>query len=164
MSSTTPSPESGQPQAGDQSPTQQPSAPPPSWPSQAAPVPAPPPGPPPGYAPGYPAAGYPPPGYPAPSYPPPAPTSTNAIVALILAVSSWIVCPIVPAIVALVFASKASKEIKASGGSIQGAGLVTGANITAWINIGFWGLFVVLFGLIFLIALVAGAAGSSLPA
>jgi hypothetical protein len=85
-------------------------------------------------------------------------------VALILAISSWIVCPIVPAIVALVFASKANKEIKASAGSIQGAGLVTGANITAWINIGFWGLFVVIFGLIFLIALVAGAAGSTLPA
>ncbi|MFM8894118.1 MAG: hypothetical protein ACKOE2_01800, partial [Actinomycetales bacterium] len=84
--------------------------------------------------------------------------------ALILAISSWNVCPLVPAIVALVFASKASKEIKASAGSIQGAGLVTGANITAWINIGFWGLFVVIFGLIFLIALVAVAAGSTLPA
>jgi len=84
-------------------------------------------------------------------------------VALILAISAWIICPIVPAIVALVFASKASKEIKASGGAIQGAGLVTGANITAWINIGLYSLILVIFGLIFLIALVAGAAGSTLP-
>jgi len=84
-------------------------------------------------------------------------------VALILAISAWIICPIVPAIVALVFASKASKEIKASGGAIQGTGLVTGANITAWINIGLYSLILVIFGLIFLIALVAGAAGSTLP-
>ena len=84
--------------------------------------------------------------------------------ALVLAIAAWIICPIVPAIVALVFASKAKKEIQASGGAVQGAGLVTAATITAWINIGFVGLFVVVFGLIFLIALVAGAAGSTLPA
>lgn len=164
MSSMTPPGGTGESQPADQSPVPQPPATPPSWPSQAASPEAAPPGPPPGYAPGYPPPGYPAPGYPVPAYPPPAPTSTNAIVALILAISSWIVCPIVPAIVALVFASKASKEIRASGGTLQGAGLVTGANITAWINIGFWGIFVLFFGVIFLIALVAGAAGSTLPA
>ena len=52
-------------------------------------------------------------------------TSSNAIIALILAIVSWAVCPIIPAIVALVLASSAAKEIEASGGRVQGAGLVT---------------------------------------
>ena len=64
------------------------------------------------------------------------PTSSNAIVALILAISSWAVCPVVAAIVALVFASMAGKEIQASEGRIAGRGLVTAARIVAWINIG----------------------------
>ena len=64
------------------------------------------------------------------------PTSSNAIVALILAIISWAVCPVVAAIVALVFASMAGKEIQASEGRIAGRGLVTAARIVAWINIG----------------------------
>jgi hypothetical protein len=48
------------------------------------------------------------------------------------------VCPIVPAIVALVFASMAGKEIQASGERIQGGGMVTAAKIVSWINIGFY--------------------------
>ena len=64
------------------------------------------------------------------------PTSSNAIVALVLAIISWAVCPVVAAIVALVFASMAGKEIQASEGRIAGRGLVTAARIVAWINIG----------------------------
>jgi hypothetical protein len=57
--------------------------------------------------------------YPVPVPPPAAPmpmgqTSSNAIVALILAVVSWAVCPIIPAIVALVLAASAAKEIAGS--------------------------------------------------
>jgi hypothetical protein len=103
-------------------------------------------------------------GYPSAPYPPAAQTSTNAIVALVLAVASWLICPIVPAIVALVFASKATKELRASGGAMQGAGLVLGAQITAWINIGLYAALIVFFGLFFLVALVAGAASSTIPA
>jgi hypothetical protein len=64
------------------------------------------------------------------------PTSSNAVVALILAVVSWAVCPVIAAIVALVFASMAAKEIQASEGRMGGRGLVTAARIVAWINIG----------------------------
>jgi hypothetical protein len=80
-----------------------------------------------------------------PAYPttyPPAPiqagprTSSNAIISLVLAVASWAVCPIVAAIVSLVFASMASKEIDAAGGQVEGRSLVTAARIVAWINIG----------------------------
>jgi hypothetical protein len=95
----------------------------------------------------WPSAGYPgqggvpaQPGYPAPyaAYPPPpaGQTSNNAVVGLILAVVSWVVCPLIAAIVALIFANLASKEIEASGGRVEGQGLVTATRWVAWINIG----------------------------
>jgi hypothetical protein len=95
----------------------------------------------------WPSAGYPgqggvpaQPGYQAPyaAYPPPpaGQTSNNAVVGLILAVVSWVVCPLIAAIVALIFANLASKEIEASGGRVEGQGLVTATRWVAWINIG----------------------------
>ena len=144
---------------------QDPFAPPPEDRPQGSPPPGGPPpppgygGPPPGYAappPGYtaPPPGYPPPGYgPPPGYPqPPAyggqpgwgqpqwgpvpQTSTRAVVALILAIGSFVVCPLVPAVIALVLAAQARDEIAASGGRIGGEGLVTASRVVAWINIG----------------------------
>lgn len=85
------------------------------------------------------------------------PTSSNAIIALILAIVSWAVCPIVPAIVALVLAQSASREIAASQGRVQGAGLVTAARIVSWINIGFWAAFIVIGLFVVLLAAVAGS-------
>jgi hypothetical protein len=83
-------------------------------------------------------------------------TSSNAIIALILSIASWVVCPIAPAIVALVFASMAAKEIDAAGGRVEGRGLVTASRIVSWINIGFWAA-VLLVGLfVLLIVLIAG--------
>ena len=125
--------------------------PPPTWPQQGVPTP-PPPGAPPAYPPqAYPAAGL-----------PPAPeTSSNAVIALILAIVSWAVCPIIPAIVALVLASSASKEIAASGGRKTGEGLVTAAKIVSWINIGVWGAAIVIGAFFFILAVVAGGFSSN---
>lgn len=94
--------------------------------------------------PGQPPLGYgPPPGYGPPGYGagpspygPPTQTSTKAVVALVLAIASFAVCPVVPAIVALVLASGARAEIHASGGRLTGDGLVTAAKVIAWINLG----------------------------
>lgn len=86
-------------------------------------------------------------------------TSSNAIVALILAVVSWAVCPIIAAVVALVFASMAAKEIAASGGRVQGQGLVTAARIVSWINIGIWAAILVV-GILVAIALAIAASTS----
>ena len=72
-------------------------------------------------------------------------TSSNAVVAVVLAICSFLVCPLVPAIVALFLASSAQREIDASGGWVTGDGLVKGARIASWINIGLWvaiGLFI----------------------
>lgn len=124
-------------------------APPPTWPPQAATVPA-----------AGPPAAYPPP--PPAAYPPgygyaTAVTSTNAIIGLILAITSWVVCPIVPAIVALVLAAKSKQEIAASQGRVEGEGYNLATRIIAWLNIGIWSLLIVGFGIFFVIAVVVGA-------
>ncbi len=88
----------------------------------------------------------PPPGY----VPEPVPgglprTSSNAVVAVVLAICSFLACPVVPAIVALFLARSAEREIAASGGWVTGEGLVKGARIASWINIALWlalGLFI----------------------
>lgn len=96
----------------------------------------------------------PPAGYGYGGYPQPQPqTSSDALVALVLAIVSWAVCPFVLAIVALVFANKASRAIAASNGWLTGSGMVTAARIIAWINIGFG---VLMIGLI-IIAIIIGA-------
>jgi hypothetical protein len=86
-------------------------------------------------------------------YPPPS-TDGNAIAALILAIASFVACPIIPAIVALVLAGKAKRNIQASGGAKTGESLVTAARVIAWIHLGLVSLLVVL-------GLVALAVGRS---
>ena len=130
-------------------------APPPAWPQQTTPPAAPPT--PPAYPPqAYPAGGYPPGGY--PQHPE---TSTNAVIALVLAIVSWVVCPIIPAIVALFLANTATKEIAASGGRKTGEGLVTASKIVSWINIGVWGAAIVIGFFFFILAIVAGGLSSN---
>jgi len=90
-----------------------------------------------------PAGGYAPtPGYGVPQAPAPQ-TNNNAIVAFVLALVSWVICPIIPAIVALVFASKGKKEIEQSGGWQTGEGFVTAAKIISWLNIVFYPLIII---------------------
>ena len=64
--------------------------------------------------------------------------SGNSIAALVLSIASWVIFPIVLAIVSLVFANKAEKEIAASNGSIGGGPLVTASKIVSWVNIGLY--------------------------
>jgi hypothetical protein len=104
-------------------------------------------GPPPGYGPpGY--GGY-------PGYAPPA-TEGKAIAALILAISSFVVCPLITAIIGLVLAGSAKRSILASGGAKQGLGMVTAARIIAWVNI-----VLVTLGTIFLLVVVVAFQHSS---
>lgn len=70
------------------------------------------------------------------------------MIALVLAIVSWIICPIVLAIVALILASKADKEIQASNGWSTGSGMVTAAKIISWINI-------ILYVLVIIVVIVA---------
>ncbi|MBM3688808.1 MAG: DUF4190 domain-containing protein [Actinobacteria bacterium] len=123
-------------------------APPPTWPPQgAATYPQPPAYAPPGaYAP----AGY--------AYAQTTPTtSTKAIVGLVLAIISWLACPIVPAIIALVLAEKSRQEIAASHGAIGGEGLNTTTRIVSWINIGLFAAIIIGLGLVLLVVSVLAA-------
>lgn len=97
-------------------------------------------GPPPGYG-AYgppPAYGSPPVGPPpqVPHWAPPAQTSGTAIAALVLACCSWFVFPVIPAIVGLVLASNAQRDIDGSGGRLTGDGLLTATRWVSWLNIG----------------------------
>jgi len=86
------------------------------------------------------------------------PTSNNAIIAFVLSIVSWALCPVIPAIVALVLAQSAQREIAASQGAVQGGGLVTASKIISWINIGFWAAFLVIGAFVTLLIVVAGSA------
>lgn len=83
----------------------------------------------------YPPAGYPPQGYQAVGYPAARQTDSKAVIALILAISSWIVCPVITAIVALVLAGQSNRAIDASGGQLEGRSMNTATKVIAWINI-----------------------------
>ena len=95
----------------------------------------------------------------APTAPPPAPgaappvaatppTSTNAIVGLVLAIASWLVCPLIASIAALFVARSSDREIAASGGRVSGSGLNTATRIIAWINIGASIIAIIVFGIL----------------
>jgi hypothetical protein len=68
-------------------------------------------------------------GYPVPQ------NSNDAVVALVAAIASWVICPIVPSIVALVYAGRARRAILASGGALTGSGMVTAARVLAWVHL-----------------------------
>jgi hypothetical protein len=61
-----------------------------------------------------------------------------------LAIASFVFCPVVLAIVALVLASTAKRNIANSGGTVTGESLAQAGTIVAWINIGLSVLVVVL--------------------
>lgn len=99
-------------------------------------------------------ASSPPPAAPPPATPPAPvpgaqpPTSTNAVIGLVLAIGSWFICPIIAAIAALLVARSSAKEIESSGGTVGGAGLNTATRIIAWINIGVYIVAGVIFAII----------------
>lgn len=63
-------------------------------------------------------------------------TDAKAIVALVLAIGSFVVLPFLPAVAALFVASSSRRDIDAAGGRLTGAGLVTAARVISWVNIG----------------------------
>lgn len=101
----------------------------------------------------YPGQAY--PGYPQGAYgytPPSPPVSTNAVVGLVLAIVSWLVCPVIPAIVALVLAGKAEREINAAPDRVSGRSLLLPIRIISWLNIGLVGSLIVI-GAVFVVIL-----------
>ena len=62
-------------------------------------------------------------------------TEGNAMAALIVAIGSFVVCPGIAAIIALVLAGSAKRSILRSDGAREGLGIVVAAQIIAWANI-----------------------------
>jgi len=178
------SPDSGQwgPSEGQAPYPAQPSwAPPPGqggWqapPGQPA-APAPPPGQggwqaPPGQpaAPPYPGYGY-PPQYGAAPVPVARPNAGSAVAVAVLGVGSIVVmftCLVgfIPAIIALVMAPGARREIEQSGGRLGGEGLIQAGKICSWITLGLTAL-VVVFAVVALVVVVSvgGGSGGNTPA
>jgi hypothetical protein len=83
---------------------------------------------------------------------PPPQQDGTAVAALVLAIASFVVCPLIPAIVALVLAHQSQQKIAASGGRLTGEGLNQAARIIAWVHLG-------LVALVILIIIVVGIAG-----
>ena len=65
-----------------------------------------------------------------------------------MSIASWVICPVIPAIVALVLANKAEREVAASSDRLTDSGLVLPTKIIAWINIGVVGAVIVVGGII----------------
>jgi len=81
-------------------------------------------------------------------YGPPPQTEGSAVGALVASIISWVLCPIIPAIVALALVPGAKRKIEGSGGRLTGEGLLTAAKWISWINIALWGLMIVGFGIL----------------
>ncbi len=73
-------------------------------------------------------------------YAPPTQTNTKAIVALCLAIAAYTPVPFIGAVIALVLASSAKREILASGGRQTGLDLCTWATVLSIIHLVFVGL------------------------
>src|SRR6266704_634025 len=71
---------------------------------------------------------------------PPPRTSGTAIAALMVAIGSYFVCPLIGAIIALVLAASAARELDHSPGQLTGHGLVTAARWLAAIHFAIVGL------------------------
>lgn len=106
---------------------------------------------------GQPPYGQPPYGY---GYAQAPPTEGMAIVVLILAIGSWVICPLIPAIIALVLARTAKENIAASAGMKSGEGIVKAGIIVSWINIAFYALGIIVAGIVIVLAILAANAAA----
>ena len=66
--------------------------------------------------------------------PSPSETSTLAVVSLVAGILSWILIPIIGAIIAVVTGHKAKNEIRASGGQLGGNGMATIGLVLGYAN------------------------------
>jgi hypothetical protein len=106
-----------------------------------------------------PQGGYPPPyGYAGYGYPAPRENEQLAIWALVLSIAEWVLCPIIPGIVALILAGRAEAAIAASGGRVGGEGMIKAARIVTWVH---FALIAVVILFVIVVAVAGGFANSS---
>lgn len=76
------------------------------------------------------------------------------MVGLILAISSWVLCPILPAVIALVLAAQSDRDIDASHGRLEGRSLNTATRWVAWAHIAL-SVVLLIASLVFLVVLAS---------
>jgi hypothetical protein len=86
-------------------------------------------------------------------------TEGAATGALVCSILSWVVCPVILAVVALVLAAQARRRIAESGGALDGDSQIKAAKWIAWLNIGLFGLLAAFLAVIIVIAAVFGDGG-----
>lgn len=92
----------------------------------------------------------------------PAPQNEGtAVGALIASILSWMICPVIPAVVALVMIPGARRKIAESHGRLTGEGLLTAAKWVSLINIGFYLLLAGLLVVLVVIGTLADTSSSS---
>ncbi|MHB8894010.1 MAG: DUF4190 domain-containing protein [Candidatus Geothermincolia bacterium] len=104
-----------------------------------------------GVAPPPPGPGVPPPGYPA--YNRPLPVDGMAIASLVAGIVAWVFCPVIAAVLAVVFGYIAKRNIKESNGALGGEGFATAGIILGFVHLGLTLLVVIA---IVIIALATG--------
>jgi hypothetical protein len=88
-------------------------------------------------------------------------TESKAIVGLVLAILSWVFCPVVLAVAALIVAAQSDRAIAASHGAQDGRGMNTATRWISWANIILFGVMIVA-GIIFFAFAVTVGPGISL--
>jgi len=88
-------------------------------------------------------------------------TEGSAVAALVCSIVSFVLCPVIPAIAALVIAPGARRKIDASNGRLTGLGLLTAAKWVSWINIVLWVGFTLLFIVLIALGAMSDTGGSS---
>jgi hypothetical protein len=70
-------------------------------------------------------------------------------------------CPVVPAVVALALIPGSRRKIAESGGRLTGEGMLNAAKWVSIINLIFWGLLILLFVVLAIIGSIAGTTSST---
>jgi hypothetical protein len=107
----------------------------------------------------------PPPGYGYAGYPVGPRSSGKSITILVLGIASIVLLfsciGFIPAIIALVLAPGAKREIRESEGQLTGEGMITGGVITSWVTIGLTVVGIVLFVVLLMVGAFASDTSSS---
>jgi hypothetical protein len=76
------------------------------------------------------------------------------VAALVCGIASFVVCPVLPAVAAVILAPGAKRKIRESGGRLDGEGMATAGQVLGWINIGLAAFLVI-------ILVIVAASGTS---
>ena len=76
-------------------------------------------------------------------------TSGYAVASLVLGIAGFLVFPLIPSILAVIFGQKAKEEIRANA-AVGGEGLATAGVVLGWVGIAISAIFLVLGFLVFL--------------